>query len=215
MKWKTKGSASTQAGTCDEDTFFQLCRAGDINRLLLFLQGQRNVQEMLDATDMQQARTGLHFAVDEGNSQVAEYLLNKGAKVDARDRTLRTPLHIACLKGYPTIAKLLLDFNADPLERNSSGLTMLHMAVCAGSTLSSLELIVLLCRADSDLVHLKDHTGRTPLHFSVFNQQPDMTKILQKLVQYGADVNARDHEGNTALHFAAESGKGKVCQLLI
>lgn len=90
--------------------------------------------------------------------------------MDARDRTLRTPLHIACLKGYPVIAKLLLDFNADPYERNSSGLTMMHMAVCAGSVLSALELIVLLCKNNTDLISLKDHTGRTPLHYAVFNQ---------------------------------------------
>lgn len=38
MKWKTKGSASSQAGTSEEDTFFQLCKVGDMNRLLLFLQ---------------------------------------------------------------------------------------------------------------------------------------------------------------------------------
>lgn len=62
---------------------------------------------------------------------------------------------------------------------------------------------------------MKDHTGRTPLHYAVFNQQPDQNKILIRLIQYGANINALDVDNRTPLHFASESGKGKVCQLLI
>ncbi len=75
--------------------------------------------------------------------------------------------------------------------------------------------MALLTQRGKDLVHMKDHTGRTPLHYAVFNQQPDQSKILLMLINYGANLNALDVDGRTPLHFAAESGKGKVCQLLM
>ena len=49
---------------------------------------------------------------------MVEYLILKGAKVDARDKLLKTPLHIACLKGYAEIARCLIDNKADPYERD-------------------------------------------------------------------------------------------------
>jgi len=146
---------------------------------------------------------------------MVEYLLNKGSKVDTRDRLLRTPLHLACLTGNSVIAKLLLEFNADPFERDSSGRTSMHYACCTGSVVAALELTMILCYKNTDLIHMKDHTGRTPLHYAIFNQQPDQNKILQKLIQLGSNLNALDVDNRTPLHFASEAGKGKVCQLLI
>ena len=83
---------------------------------------------------------------------------------------LRTPLHLACLGGHSVIAKLLLEFNADAFERDVSGRTSMHFAVCTGSIVASIELMVTLANKDHDLVHMKDHTGRTPLHYSIFNE---------------------------------------------
>ena len=113
---------------------------------------------------------------------MVEYLLNKGSQVDTRDRLLRTPLHLACLGGNSVIAKILLEFKADPFERDSSGRTSMHYACCTGSVVAALELIMILCQRHTDLVHMKDHTGRNPLHYAIFNQQADSNKILLKLV---------------------------------
>jgi ankyrin repeat protein len=100
---------------------------------------------------------------------MVEYLLNKGSCVDTRDRLLRTPLHLACLGGNSVIAKMLLEFKADPFERDSSGRTSMHYACCTGSVVAALELTMILCQRHTDLVHMKDHTGRTPLHYAIFN----------------------------------------------
>ena len=52
---------------------------------------------ILQQTDRKSGRTSLHYDVDIVHTQMVEYLLNKGAAVDARDKLLRTPLHLSCL----------------------------------------------------------------------------------------------------------------------
>ena len=71
--------------------------------------------------------------MEEGHVQVVEFLLNKGAKVDARDKSLRSALHIAALKGYSMIVRILIANKADPFERDVQGRTCMHMACCSSS----------------------------------------------------------------------------------
>lgn len=215
IKWKTRSSVTT-SGQGEEGLFFDLCKAGSthIEQLVQFLRDKKD-SNILEATDENHGRTGLHFAVEAGSWEIVHNLLLRGAKVDARDKLLRTPLHFACLGGHSTISSLLLEYNADPFERDAAGRTSLHCAVCTGSIVSALEIMAILTKSSSDLVHMKDHSGRTPLHYSVFNAQKDCNKIIQKLLQFGADINCVDQNRNTPLHFAAQSGKGKLCQLFV
>ena len=152
----------------EEGQFLDLCKTGDISRLVNFM--RTAPESVLEATDEMQARSGLHFAVENGHHAMVTHLLGKGAKVDARDRLLRTPLHLACLGGHGTIAELLLGRSADPFERDSAGRTSLHYAVCTASVIAALQLIQLLSANSRDVLHMKDHTGRTPLHYAIFNQ---------------------------------------------
>ena len=43
----------------------------------------------------------------------------------------------------------------------------------------------------------KTDNGQTALHISAYEGFP---KVLEPLIEYGADVNAVDKEGNTPLH---------------
>ena len=90
--------------------------------------------------------------------------------MDARDKLLKTPLHLACLKGHINIAKLLISREASIFEKDQSGRTAMHFAMCAGNYVSAIELSVILTMNDAtELVDMRDHSGRTPLHYAVFN----------------------------------------------
>ena len=54
--------------------------------------------------------------------------------------------------------------------------------------------------------------GRTPLMLAAFRGD---TAGVMRLLETGADVNARDRDGDTALMFAAYKGRGLVAALLL
>ena len=109
---------------------------------------------------------------------MVEYLINKGAKVDARDKQLKTPIHIACLKGYSNLVRYLISQKSDPFERDVQGRTCMHFACCSATQNSFHEIITILSSESTDLVHMPDHSGRTPLHYAIFNTFPGQIKMI-------------------------------------
>jgi ankyrin repeat protein len=146
---------------------------------------------------------------------MVEYLLNKKAAVDARDKLLRTPLHLAALQAHTVLTSLLLENGSDFYAKDKSGRSALHFAVCTGSALSACELITILTKSGQELLHMKDFSGRTALHYAVYNSCTGQLKIIEKLLVLGANVNAVDDSRKGPLHFAAEAGKASVIPILV
>ena len=91
----------------------------------------------------------------------------------------------------------------------------MHFAVCCGAFEASMSLMTILSKDSMDLVHMTDHTGRTPLHYAVFADVAKQVKVVEQLIMLGANVNAADQERRTPLHTAAEEGKANLIPLLI
>ena len=215
FQWKTRSSPSTQ-GLGELGAFFDLCRAGDTGRVVALLRQYRGREgQLLEEVDRTSLKTGLHCAVEENQVQMVQYLVNKGAKVDARDRQLRTPVHLACLKGYSNLVRYLVEQRADPFERDIQGRTCMHFSCCSASSNSFHEVIAILSGASTDLVHMTDHAGRSPLHYAVFNTFSGQIKMIQQLLVLGANINAVDADRRTPLHYAAMEGKSTVIPLLV
>ena len=72
--------------------------------------------------------TPLHYACTEGHLAVADYLLSKGAKVDALSESDTTPLMMAVRSGNIRLVRLLLDRGADLQIRNHQGFSAIDVA---------------------------------------------------------------------------------------
>ncbi len=77
-------------------------------------------------------RRPLHIAVHQGNFQLVELLINRGALLDRRGEAKYTPLQICVVQGAVAIAKLLMSAGADKAVKDDHGNGLLHLAVGTG-----------------------------------------------------------------------------------
>ena len=190
---------------------FTLVERGDVQKVSeFFRKNSQYMKEIISLVDNNK-KSLLHVAAKVGNVNMVTFLLSKKFSVYFRDKFLRTPLHLACQFGREVCADELIKAGAQILARDSIGRTCLHYAACSDST----NLVTLILGKEPDLVTARDTYGRTPLHYSVWNGTAEQVKIVIKLLESKAEVDALDEEGMTALHFAAEAGKGKIIPILL
>jgi serpin B len=144
-------------------------------------------------------RTALRAAAAEGNLEMSQLLVARGADVNAgRGQSGgRTPLHAAAERGHCQVARWLLDNGADIQARDEDDETPLHVAVMG----RSLEMVQLLVKKGAD-VNARGCGGRCPVLEAVLNGRGDMTEAL---VEAGADVSTKEASGNTLLHVAVQA----------
>jgi ankyrin repeat protein len=105
--------------------------AGEIHRLLENGEIARakalliKSAKLLESQDEESQQTPLHIAVHRGHVAMVRFLLERGAKVNARAYNRFTPLHLA---KKPAVVKLLIEYRADLEAKNVSGRTALQEA---------------------------------------------------------------------------------------
>ena len=158
------------------------------------------------------ASTPLHLAADKGYPAVAELLAQHGADLDARDRGGRTPLVRAILRRQATVAQLLLEKKADPNVLDEEGNSALFQAV--------------LQKQESLVELLLDHQANVEARLRAPDPEGDWTVLFRtvwdgevaptrRLLDAGADVNARAARGIPPVPWAVIQGKPAVLELLL
>ncbi|PVD25035.1 hypothetical protein C0Q70_15532 [Pomacea canaliculata] len=120
------------------------------------------------------------------------------------------PQHLACLFGHKDLATMMFEKKAADIHaRDSRDNTTLMMAAASGSAMTMVALLLLMCKNEDDrkkLVTSQNKDGLTALHFAALNDDP---KVVELLLDAGADVNAGQFTtlqnrrfALTPLHFA-------------
>jgi ankyrin repeat protein len=177
----------------------------DFPRLKLSLEEQPGLLESED----ENGSTLLHHASYAGNEEAVQFLVDKGANVNARATSCSwTPLFLASLSGHTEIVKLLIENGARIDVKDNRGRSPLHhaAALCGKSQAASLLLL------KGAAVDAEDHQGQTPLHLASLNGSRDLVRLL---IMEGIDIDKRDIFGKTPLHIAAFCGHNDVVELLI
>jgi ankyrin repeat protein len=166
--------------------------------------------------------TPLHEAADRGRMAAVEYLVAKGADLNARTtddrkkasaahyywRIAWTPLQAAEYSAHKDVMRFLMSRGADATIRQ---------AVYAGA----LEIVARLLAEGADVNEREPGTGDTLLHRAAYEGDEEMVELL---LAKGADANAEtpkrpmgpDLSGTkTPLHNAAYQGHQRVAKLLI
>lgn len=138
----------------------------------------------------------LHAAILRNKTEIALFLLEAGAQVDAPDRSQRTPLHLAVERGNVEIVTMLLAKHARPDERDSLGWTPLHHA--AAKDKLAVARVLLAGGADPKVL---SERGGTALHEAAASGGAEMIRLLLKA---GVDPAVVSKTGVTALDIAHE-----------
>lgn len=96
---------------------------GELGDVKLFIE-----KEGMDVNIEVQGRLPLHYAADYGQADVLDYLIIKGANVNAPDKYGITPLLSAIFEGHTDSVKLLLEKGADKTGKSPDGQSYIDCA---------------------------------------------------------------------------------------
>ena len=165
----------------------------------------------LNAKEDVYGATPLHMAAANGNKKIAEFLITKGADLNARNDNGGTPLVYAAQIGHKEVAELLIDKGADVDEEDGFGATPLRHAVGKGHK----EIAEMLIAAGADVNWIGKQAGTTLLHEASIKGQKEVAKLLiAKGVNINAKVASGPKQGLTALDAAHETNHPETADLL-
>eukprot|EP00913_Durusdinium_trenchii_P000318 g291.t1 len=139
-----------------------------------------------DVEEKQQEDYALHLAALNGQQDLAEILVKRGADKESKTPAGETALHLAVQNGHEGVVALLVHSGADTEAKTAAGKTALHLAAQKG--------------------------GETALHLAALNGD---VGVVEFLVEQGADKEAKTAGGKMALHLAAQKGHRNMVRFLL
>ncbi|HUI28914.1 MAG TPA: ankyrin repeat domain-containing protein [Candidatus Acidoferrales bacterium] len=157
-----------------------------VSALTVFLSGcgENTTDKMVDAAD-------------KGDTNTIGVMIEKGARINARNTKGYTALEIASLNGNANVVRYLLEKNADCDLEDGNGNTALRVSVMLGHV-DVVEMLLEKCANPNS----NAFNGETPLMCAAHFQQLSVVKML---LARGVEINAVDYNGKTALEYAVDS----------
>jgi ankyrin repeat protein len=177
----------------------------------------------------------LHVAAGQGNLDKVKSLLNKGKKIDERDKNNLTPLHYAAAAAQLEVVKYLISKGANINAQDSRGKTPLHYACDADVTIlfggrdfqdvgfgmffmddKFTTVVEFLLSKKQTNYDLADKNGVTPLHEIAGSGTKGIgaEKRLKALLAAGADRTLKDKNGRTPYDLALEKKNQPIVDVL-
>lgn len=180
---------------------------GDKENVLKLLQDGADI----NATD-ERGRTAVIAATYNNKVDTVKLLIQKGADINLRDNNLENVLLHAGAQGFLEIVKLAIAADADTKLTNRFGGT----ALIPASERGHVEVVQeLLTHSDIDVNHINNLHWTALLEAVILGNGGDKhQKIVQLLVDHGADVHIGDGDGITPLEHAQKRGFQEIEKIL-
>lgn len=149
----------------------------------------------------------LQTAVREGHLQIAEVLIERGASIDAPDRSGWSSLTSAVYRNDAEMVDLLLRNGANKDRYGDSGWNPLAVAITYGDLARVKQLVDVGAN-----VNAANKAGYTPLMFAIAKRADD---VLALLIERGAKVGAANQAGVTSLMLAAAEDNAAAAKRLL
>lgn len=163
-------------------------------------------------------RTALMYAAWKNHWHILDLLITKGADVNGKDERGRNVLHNLaadqnCDWGQEVIQLLLTrDIYIDgPDGRDNLGRSPLHWA-CATGKLHLAEQLLTRSKYAKANIHAVEIREKTSLHIAAAHDRSD---IVEMLLRYHANANAKSDGGWTPFHTACDKGLTDIVRILL
>ena len=170
-----------------------------------------------------QITTALIQAVNNNHYQIANYLINRKANINALNKEQENILTISINNGTSyfekKVKKVKLEFISILIknkininQQNEDGKTPLMFAIEHGRD----DIVKLLLNSGA-YITIKDNNGMNAfltLGKYIKNTDSDI-RIAKLLVEYKSDINAKDNNGKTTLMYVASNGNFKLLKYLL
>ncbi|XP_068435979.1 kinase D-interacting substrate of 220 kDa B isoform X1 [Clinocottus analis] len=143
-------------------------------------------------------QTPLMVAAEQGNLEILQELIKRGANVNLDDVDCWTALISAAKEGHIEVVKELLENNANLEHRDMGGWTALMWGAYKGRT----EVVQLLLEKGAN----PNITGQYSVYPIIWASGRGHAEIVHLLLQHGAKVNCSDKYGTTPLIWASRKG---------
>lgn len=189
--------ATTAAGVTLDD-LFSAVKAGDTREV-----GDLIAQGMEPSSTDAHGYSLLMYAARDGRLDMVRLLLDRQAKVDARNFVGETAIMLAAYNGHLETVKTLRERGA---ALDGDGWTPLHYAAAQGHL-----AVVRYLLEQGAPVNATAPNGATPLHMAA---REGATAVVQALLAAGADRAARTDRQATALDWAQAGRHTDAARLL-
>uniref|UniRef100_A0A674AGC0 Transient receptor potential cation channel, subfamily A, member 1b n=1 Tax=Salmo trutta TaxID=8032 RepID=A0A674AGC0_SALTR len=204
-----KGAKIDQQQVDGSTALHLACSQGATEAVKLILSSYIRLDSIINLPDGA-CQTPLHRATIFDHTELAEYLISKGADIDYIDCKGLSPLLLATNCGAWRTVALLLSKGANVNIKDKSGCNFLHLTILQPKGLKNLSRDIL--QVQDDLLSNEDHKGCTPLHYACrLGIHESVKNIL--VLQVSLDRKSKDKK--SALHFAAQYGRVNTCQRLL
>ncbi|CAG8419034.1 unnamed protein product [Penicillium salamii] len=230
---------SARTTDLEEPAFYIAARCGRMSTMEIVLE-KSGADTLEDSNN--QGRRPLGAAAINGHLDVVNFLISRGADVTAKDGDGFSSLHLATYEGELSIAQRLLAENPELLEdRDCNGDTSFAIA----ASLGFLPLVEFFMTQKADIYakgryggtgwHLSAKEGHIDVIKKLFHHDPGFrdtqndlqetalilaagdghVSVVEQLLSWGSDIDARRYNDNGAIHGAARYGHVKMAELLL
>ncbi|PNP56274.1 hypothetical protein THARTR1_03799 [Trichoderma harzianum] len=210
QQFLARGADVNQLDYCNQTALHcaAACGHADITKLLLEHGAKIDIKD-------EEEQLPLHCASGQGQLEVVETLLAHdvtGATLLSTDCYEQMPLHCAAKRGFTNVVRFLIGRmnnngnDSAVVKTDARQRTALHLAAGYGS--EAVVRLLLDNVAEKGFVDSLDETEMTALHWATIGRQRNgsYTKVMEVLLERGADVNIRGGTGyKTAINHARDN----------
>ena len=162
-----------------------------------------------EKNNVHKGETALHVACENNQQKIAQYLILKGANIEANNGAQQTPLHVACKYGHFEIVQYLIEKGADTEAKDNDQWTPLHIACKYG------HLPIVQCLIENGAnIEAKDFDEKTPFYIACSKRHLPIVKyLISKGARY--DVQKKNYHGQSLFIFACENKDKKFIQSIL